>query len=308
MNDTLSKYNESQLATVENVHTEMAMVQKAETISSVLAAQAKAEVEARFIVAMNRPRDHELIRARLKKEIERPGFADAAWYSVPNRGEGFSIKFAEAALRNLCNIDPRSRIIYDDEDKMIIVAEVIDLETNVCISNTIIVEKLVERQFLKKGEVAISQRLNSSGKTVFLRRATKDEILPMMNSQISKSYRNSILRLLPGDIQDDCKRRILEIRRNNDAKDPDALKRQVCDSFDSIGIGPDMLKRFLGHSIDSSSPAELEELRNLYRNVKAGEVNFHEELEFRETEREEKRTKKTKLEEVAEKVNGETKK
>lgn len=306
MNDTLARYNESQISPVETVHTGMEMVQANETISSVLAAQAKAEVEARLIVAMNNPRNHEVVRSKMLKEVERPGFADVAWYDLEKqyKGSGFSVRFAEAAMRNMRNLDPRSTIVWDDDEKMIVKVEVVDLESNIGISNMILIRKEVERKKLNPGEIAISQRKNSYGQITYLRRATSDEMLPRINSQISKAFRNAIMRLLPGDIQDECKRRILEIREKNDAKDPDAVKRQVCDAFAGIGVGADLLESYLGHKLDSSSPVELEELRTMYRNIKAGEVKFHEELELREIDREEKRNKKSKLEQVAEKVKG----
>lgn len=304
MNDnhnTLAMYNESQIETVGK-KTELA--KKEETISSVLAAQAKAEVEARLIVAMKNPRNHAVVRDKMKKECERPGFADIAWYDLERqyKGSGFSVRFAEAAMRNMGNLDPRSTIVYDDDEKIILKVEVVDLETNINISNMILIRKEVERSFLKAGEVAISQRSNSNGKTTFLRRATSAEMMPLINSQVSKAYRTAILRLLPGDIQDDCKRRILQVRAKGDATDPDAVKRQVCDGFSSIGIGPDLLVKYLGHNIDSATPPELEELRLLFKNVRSGEVSFHEELELREIDREEKRNKKSKLEEIEEKV------
>lgn len=201
------------------------------------------------------------------------------------------------------NIDPRSTIIWDDEEKMIIKVEVIDLESNIGISSNVLIRKEVERRKINPGEVIISQRKNSYGQTTYRRRATSEEMTPLINSQISKAFRSAIMRLVPGDIQDECKRRILEIRKNNDAKDPDAVKRQVLDAFSGIGIKADSLEQYLGHSVDSSSPAEMEELRTMFRNIKAGEVRFHDELELREIDREEKRSKKTKLEEVAEKVS-----
>lgn len=304
MNDTLTKYEQSQMTT-ESVHTEMVQ-NKNETISSVLAAQAKAEVEARFIVAMNNPRNPDVVRLKMLKEVERPGFADVAWYDLEKqyKGSGFSIRFAEAAMRSMQNIDPRSTIIFDDDEKMIIKVEVVDLESNVSISNMILIRKEIERQKLKHGEEALSQRLNSYGKPVYRRRATSEEMLPLVNSAVSKAFRTAILRLLPGDVQDECKRRILEIRENNDAKDPDAVRRQVCDAFSQIGIGPEVLAEYLGHAIASASPSEMEALREIYRNVKAGELNFYEELESVVSDREEKKSRKSTIEKVTEKVKG----
>src|SRR3990167_8355491 len=72
-----------------------------ETSTALLAAQAEAMVKARFVVAMQRPRDFDDVRAKLLRACERPGFAGsatektwgAAWYHKPvgDGVEGFSI-------------------------------------------------------------------------------------------------------------------------------------------------------------------------------------------------------------------------
>ena len=72
MNQEIQQY---QPAAIE-MGSETSMVQAAETMSSVLAAQAEAEVKARYIVAMQRPRNIERVRQMLKNECERAGFAD----------------------------------------------------------------------------------------------------------------------------------------------------------------------------------------------------------------------------------------
>ena len=67
-----------------------------ETAGTVLAAQAKAQIEARYIMAERHPRDLDIVRAKLIKECKRPGFAAVARYLKPiGRGvEGPSIRFA----------------------------------------------------------------------------------------------------------------------------------------------------------------------------------------------------------------------
>ena len=70
-----------------------------ETTAGALAAQAKAAVEARYIMAMQRPRDWDQVRLSLLKECDRTNFAEVAIYRKPvGQGiEGPSIRFAEAA-------------------------------------------------------------------------------------------------------------------------------------------------------------------------------------------------------------------
>lgn len=69
-----------------------------ETAASAAAAQSKALVEARYTVAINRPRDIDAVRQALLKECSRPSFAAVARYNKPiGKGVvGPSIRFAEA--------------------------------------------------------------------------------------------------------------------------------------------------------------------------------------------------------------------
>ncbi|HYG12344.1 MAG TPA: hypothetical protein VD835_20545, partial [Pyrinomonadaceae bacterium] len=99
------------------------MVRANETSTTALAAQAKAQIEARYIVAMQRPRDMDTVRTKLLKECSRPGFAKVARYSKPVGGskiEGPSIRFAEAALRCMGNVVPESFVVWDDEEKRVV--------------------------------------------------------------------------------------------------------------------------------------------------------------------------------------------
>ena len=54
------------------------LMQSNETASAVLAAQARAVIEARYLIAINRPRDLDVVREKLLKECRRPGFAEVA--------------------------------------------------------------------------------------------------------------------------------------------------------------------------------------------------------------------------------------
>lgn len=274
---------------------ETSMVQAAETISSVLAAQAEAEVKARYIVAMQRPRNIERVRQALIQECERKGFADIAYYRIKNRGEGLSVRYAEAAARAMGNVDMKATVIYDDEEMRIIKVVVIDIESNAAISSDVVIKKVIERKYLKKGEVAISQRLNSDGQVVYLRRATEDEITPKQNSAISKAFRNGILRLLPGDIQDECRHRILQIWNGDATMDPRLQIRKIIDAFGSIGVDADELVKYLNHKVETCSPVELQGLRDLYRSIKAGETTFHAELSTKDEPADSKKTKTEQL-------------
>jgi len=266
-----------------------------ETAGTALAAQARAMVEARFIVAMRRPRDWDDVRTKLLKACERPGFAGsatekiwgAAWYRKPvGEGvEGFSVRFAEEAARAMGNIDVQVVPVYDDPLRRIVTVTVMDLESNIAFPTSISFEKTVERKFLKKGEVAIRVRVNSEGRPVYVLPATDDDVATKQANLASKALRNGLLRILPGDIASACRSRILEIRNGAAAKDPDKARRELADGFAALNILPSALKEYLGHELSLSTPAELTDLRELWMELKEGKTTWPEVMEEVRAER-----------------------
>ena len=249
-----------------------------ETSSSVLAAQAKALVEARYTVAFARPRDMDKVRERLIKEAKRPGFALAAIYHKPigNGIEGPSIRFAEAAILALGNITTETATIFDDSERRIVRVTVTDLESNVPYSQDVTISKTVERRTLPKGETEISRRTGAGGQLLYILAATDDDILNKANALVSKAIRTLGLRLLPGDIQDEVLDICKKTRRDRDAQDPEGAKKQLFDAFGKQGISVEQLKIFLGHDARLLTTKEHEVLRGLYNALRDGETTWKE--------------------------------
>lgn len=256
---------------------------RGETAAVAVAAQAKAAVEARYIIALKKPREWQEVRLRLEKECLRPGFAASAWYRKPiGKGvEGPSIRFAEAALRCMTNCYPETSVIYEGDGQRIVKVMVTDLESNLTYSTEIVIEKTVERSFVKDGQEVLGERLNSSGKKTYLVRATEDDLLNKQNALISKALRTNALRLLPGDIMDGCEKIIRQMREDEVTKDPDETKRNMVNGFDRIGIGPIELTAYLGHSLDRIQPSEILELHGVFTALKEKETTWSEVIESR---------------------------
>jgi hypothetical protein len=245
-----------------------------ETAASAAAAQTKALVEARYTVALARPRDYDVVREKLLKECKRPSFAEVARYNKPiGKGVvGPSIRFAEAAIRCMGNIVIEETTTYDDDEKRIIQVSVTDLENNVPYTTSITIEKTVERK-KRDGEV-IRERKNSYGDTVYIVRATEDDLLNKKNALLSKAIRTLALRHLPGDLVDECMDMVIDTQKKKDAEDPDAAKRKVIDAFAAQGVPVDQLKKYCGHDLKSMGTAELAELRALFLAIKDGETSW----------------------------------
>lgn len=254
-----------------------------ETAGTAAAAQAKALVEARYIMALRRPRNDDEVRQKLLKECKRPSFAAVAIYRKPiGQGiEGPSIRFAEAALRMMTNITIDTMTVYDDLTKRIVRVTVTDLEANLPYAQDVTIEKTVERRSTKQGDQVLRTRTGSNGQQVYVIVATEDEILNKQNALISKAIRTQGLRLVPGDLIDEALYLVRETRKNEDARDPDAAKRQLFDAFNELGVSATQLAEWLGHDGTKLQPKEISDLRGIYAALRDNETTWREVMEAR---------------------------
>ncbi|CAG9173210.1 hypothetical protein CURE108131_20840 [Cupriavidus respiraculi] len=249
-----------------------------ETASTAVAAQAKAMVEARYIMAMQRPRNWDQVRQTLLRECRRPSFAHnkSAYYRKPiGQGvEGLGIRFVEVALRCMTNVLVETTMIFEDDSKEVHRVSVTDLESNLTYPLDVRVSKTVERSKPADDGSYISVRKNSYGKDVYTVPANDDDLLNKRAAQISKAIRTLGLRIIPGDMQDEAEDIIKSVRMDEAARDPDAERKKVADAFAGIGVKVSDLVAYLGHPLDSCSPAELVDLRGIYGAIKDGEATW----------------------------------
>ena len=241
-----------------------------------MAAQQKAIVEARYKMALARPRDLDKVRQDMLKDAQRPSFANVAIYHKPvGKGiEGPSIRFVEAAIRNMTNILTETSTISEDDERRVIRVAVSDLETNTYFSQDVTVTKTVERSKLPQGEKPIRVRTNSYGKPVYILHGTDDDILNKQNALISKAVRTLGLRLIPGDLVDEALFYVRQTQTRQDAQNPDAAKNRLVDAFSQLGVAVEQLKDYVGHELSSLSPSELQTLRAIYSAIKDGETSW----------------------------------
>jgi hypothetical protein len=247
-----------------------------ETAATSRAAASTALVQARCVMAMQRPRDWDTVRTKLLGECARPGFAEVAIYRKPVGGgkyaEGHSIRFAEAAARYLTNFHIWSETIFENESSLTMQVTAMDLETNVTTAAEVLIQKTVERKS-KVGRVVLSERANSNGERTYVVLATEDELLTKTNSLLSKARRNLIMQLLPGDIADDCEEACRATQQKRDKTDPEAAKKKLFDAFAKFGVTPIQLKSYLGHA-NPPTPHELQILREVYAAISTGETTW----------------------------------
>ena len=250
-----------------------------ETASTAAAAQAEAMVKARYTMALTRPRDWDTVRVKIMKECRRTGFAKTAIYEKPvgrDKVTGLSIRYVEAAIRNMTNVAIDTMILYDDSQKRIIRVSVVDMETNTPYSSDLVIPKTVERKKVQDPKSVLGSRINSYGDTVYTVLGTDDDIQNKAAALASKAIRTNGLRLIPGDIQDECMVLLQTTRQAEIEADPDAARKGVADAFATLGIMPNKIATYLGHELESATPAEIDSLRSLFAALKDGETNWAE--------------------------------
>lgn len=282
------------------------MERRNETQAVASAELAKAQIQARYIVAMQRPRDVDDFRVRMLKHAKRPGFAALAEYAKPVGGgkvRGMSIRFVEAALQEYGNVLPEVVAVFDDEEKRIIRISLTDLERNITYVEDATVEKYVERSDPRGGEV-IGERRNSSGKMTYRIRATEDDYANKLAAKQSKVIRNLGRRILPPDIVDEVLAACTATRNAEHAKDPDADRKKLIDAFAGLRVMPSDLAKYLGHEVGTSSPAEIDDLRAIYAGISTGETTWTAIMAERNGDAKPTDTAASKLKEKLAKPNG----
>ena len=246
-------------------------------------AAAVAREQARFVVAQRFPRDLDNVRLAMLKRCRQPTFAAVARYRKPiGEGiEGPSIRFAEMAAQCLGNIATKEDVVSEDFERRVVCISVMDLESNLSYESNIVVEKTVERSTLKQGQVPIRTRANSVGKPTHLVIATEDELQAKQGALRSKAIRDHVLRLLPGELKDECMEVVIATLAQDDAADPSAARKKLVDVFDKLGVKPAGIRDYLGHDLDGIIPSELAELRAVAASLRDGEAKWADVLDHR---------------------------
>jgi hypothetical protein len=250
------------------------------TGATAAAQHAVAQIQARAMVAIARPRDIMHFREAILRDCERPGFADQARYEVKNRGSGMSIRFAESALRHFGNLYCEAVAVDDNAEQVTVRVSVTDLETNACDSRDVTIQKTVERRKKPKDEsIIVGTRVNSYGDPLYILRATDEEILGKRNAAVNKAKRVLIIAFLPFDIVEECEARCMATSQNRDAQDPDAAVRKLCDAFAGLKVTPQEIADYMGKAVGRLSPKDLSELRGIYEALRGGDVSWEEVVE-----------------------------
>lgn len=248
-----------------------------------LVAKARADVEARWVMAMRAPRNLDDVRQYVIAECKNPEFAKAAIYAKPVGGgnvvEGLSIRFAEMACRQMGNMSVEHMTIFDADDMRIARVTVTDFETNATWSKDLNIRKTVERKQLKRNQKPLGERVNSYGDRVYIVEASDDDVAIKEAALVSKASRTGILRLVPGNVQREAMALCKKVIADKAAKDPDGERREILDGFALIRVMPSDLEAFLGHPTTQILPVEIQRLRSIFVSIRDGETTWQDVLE-----------------------------
>lgn len=278
-----------------------------EIATTAASSMAIATVQARYALAVSRPRHLDKVRSALLADCRRKGFAAVARYRKPiggNAVEGPSIRFVEAALRAYGNVLREVTVCYDTATQRCVRVVITDLETNLTHQTDVLVAKTVERRRVREGQTVIGERVNTKGDRVYIVEATDDEVGVKQAALVSKAIRELGLRVLPGDLVDEAQALCIRTRVADVSEDPAAARKRLVDAFFGIGVEADELERYLGCKLTQAQPAAVAELRQVYTSIRDGETNWAESLAAKvgDDEPEPKSDAKPKTQTAAEKV------
>lgn len=276
-------------------------VQIGESVSVAAAAQERAQLETAVTLAqMGKPRDYDVVRAKVLSLIEDPAIAELWSYSRPagrrkneETGEweqviieGPSVRAAEFVNQAYGKTYVSMRHLHIGRDYVLIAATAYDLENLTAVSSDVMVEKTVERREPRKGEKVIGRRQNSSGEEVFVIETNAEQMKTKIAAERSKLFRDNVLRIVPRGLIEEAGEKAKLVLANANAKDPNAAKKKVFDRFASVGVTPDMLKSYLDRSLDVLTPKDIQELTFIFNGLKQGDFSWNDLLATKASEAE----------------------
>lgn len=248
--------------TIEHADDEPSTTNANIEIASTRAAQ---EVQAAMTVAKRFPRDETKAFARIMTACQRYGLAEKAEYAYPRGREtvtGPSIRLAEVIAQHWGNLDYGVVEIEQRWNESVVMAYAWDLETNT--RSTMVFTAKHERE-TKQGSYRVSG---------------KRDIYEIVANDGARRLRACLLKVIPRDVVDEAREECHKTlaREGGGAPLIDRVRKWVA-GFQRFGVTPEMIERHLRHKIETTSEAELANLRAMFNSLNdkaAGVEDFFE--------------------------------
>ena len=214
--------------------------------------RAIAEARGKIQIAKMFPRSMAQAQAEFMEACKSPDFAATAFYSVPNRGSGPSIRFMEEAARCYGNFTFGHRELSRAEGKSEIEVFAWDVERNNYSTRQVTVVHIVDTK-------------NGPKKLV-----DQADIDNRIANVASKQMRGRIAALLPKALvaagQAACR---ATLAGTNDKSISQRVNDMVT-AFGKYGVGVKHLAEYVGHSLDTVTVDELADLIGVFNALKEG--------------------------------------
>lgn len=214
--------------------------------------RAIAEAQGKQLLARKFPRSMAAAMADFMEACKIPEFAAVAFYTVPNRGSGPSIRFAEEAARCYGNFEFGHRELSRDKGRSVIEVYAWDTEKGNHSVRQLTVEHVTDT---KNGPKVLRDQ---------------NDIDNRIANVASKQMRGRILALLPKGIvmagQAACRK---TLAGDNDKSISQRINDMV-GAFARVGVTTAHLESKLGHKLDTTTGDELVDMIGIFNALKEG--------------------------------------
>jgi hypothetical protein len=241
--------NELELSEERHVITTQALNQGAVAIEQ---ERAIAEAQGQLTLAKRFPRDLIAAHSELMSACKSKAFAEVAFYSVPNRGNGPSIRLAEEIARVYGNFQYGHRELSRDEGKSEVEVFAWDMEKNNRSIRQITVNHV---QDTKNGPKVLRDQADIDNRIANI---------------ASKQVRGRILALAPKWLVQDA---VLECRKTLAGNNSEPLEqriRRMVQAFGGLGVTQKVIENWLGKPVAELTGDELVDLTGMFNAVKEG--------------------------------------
>lgn len=214
--------------------------------------RAIAEAQGQLILAKKFPRNLTASHAELMESCSIKSFAEAAFYSVPNRGSGPSIRFAEEVARVYGNFQYGHRELGRADGKSEVEVYAWDMEKNNRSIRQITVMHVLDT---KNGAKRLTDQADIDNKIA---------------NVASKQIRGRILALMPKWIVADAIERCKATLAGTTDEPVSVRVRKMSQAFSKYGVTVDHLEKHLGHGLDDTTVDEIVELVGIFNAIKEG--------------------------------------
>ena len=214
--------------------------------------RAIAEARGQIQLAKMFPRSNSEALSELVEACKNWDFAKSAFYSVPNRGSGPSIRFAEEVARCYGNFEYGHRELSRSKGKSEIEVFAWDKEKNNVSKRQITVEHIRDT---KNGPKPLRDQADIDNRIA---------------NVASKQMRGRILAIVPKTFVEmglaECRKTLA----GNNTESMSSKISQMIVEFGELGIRPDQITAYIGHNVDDCSVDDLTELFGVFNAIKQG--------------------------------------